>query len=305
MIQKLSPAIASQFVEVPLADIATDPRNPRLDLDEKELRRLAASMQREQVLQPILVRKLPKSKPPYRIVFGERRFRAAQAAGWSTIPARVVEGMSDAKALVLMGEENLLRQNWNPMELAHYIARLNTPTDQGGAGMKQKEIAQLLGKSKGMVDHLKGLVRLPEAFQRMVASRKITWLIGYHISCYADRPEVLAAVLEDLRENPADWKGRESVRGSMVKAIAERLDAEAAPPEPEPPQTPQRGPGRQTGQTAAKIELTPPPAQKGTLRRLEAAELLKPYAENATDLRMIRDVASDLLLVLWRAGKQE
>ncbi|MBW3597983.1 MAG: ParB/RepB/Spo0J family partition protein [Planctomycetes bacterium] len=318
MIQKLPAAIANQFVEAPVDQIAPDPRNPRLDWDEAKLQKLADSMKREQVLQPILIRKMPEGDgPPYQIVFGERRWRAAKVAGWGTLPARIVSGMSDSKALVLMGEENLNRQNWTVLELAYYTSALNA------SGLTWPQVAKVVGKSKNYVSQVAKLTKLPKEWQQRVARREVYWGLGMRISPHVKRPEALEAFEEDFQANPSDWsRCNLTDANALVRSILQRLEA------PEPAPTPAKagytvGPNSGGSERRSANAAVPPGElsrnlqgrmdeaasnqsnSNRSLSRRDALALLEPHAKDADALKLIRSAAYDLLRLLKVSGESE
>ncbi len=140
-------AVAS---EIPLAAIRISPRNPRKHFDQAALGELTESVRRMGVLQPVLVR--PKADKrsagtgaSYELVAGERRYRAAKAAGLETIPA-VVRELSDLEALELAVIENLHRADLHPMEEAEGYELLHREH-----GLSVDELAAKVGKSKAYV----------------------------------------------------------------------------------------------------------------------------------------------------------
>lgn len=131
------------------------PFQPREAMDEAALAELAASIREHGVLQPILVRPV-KSKPNrYQIIGGERRWRAAQAAGLHEVPALVRE-FSDREAMAAGLVENLQRQDLNPLEEAEGYGRL---TEQ--FGLTQEALARAVGKSRPHVANTLRLLGLP------------------------------------------------------------------------------------------------------------------------------------------------
>lgn len=108
--------------EVPLTEVAPDPDQPRKSFDDESIAALAETMVAEGQLQPILVRRVTNSQSDKRwvIVAGERRWRAAQHAGWSSMLAIEHDGDAEVAALI----ENLQRVDLNPLEEATGIQRL-------------------------------------------------------------------------------------------------------------------------------------------------------------------------------------
>ena len=107
-------AAASRYREIPLAEIHPNPNQPRKRFDEESLAALAESIRERGVLQPVVVR--PREDTGYEIVAGERRWRAAQLAGETTIPALVDRTLDAAGSLELALIENLVRDDLTPIE---------------------------------------------------------------------------------------------------------------------------------------------------------------------------------------------
>src|SRR6478672_7076290 len=102
-------------------DIETNPKQPRKDFDEQALNELAASVKKHDIIQPVTVSKLPSGK--YRLISGERRWRAAKIAGLHDIPAYVRQA-NDAQLLELALLENLQREDLNAMEVSLSYKRM-------------------------------------------------------------------------------------------------------------------------------------------------------------------------------------
>lgn len=109
--------------ELPLILIAPDPNQPRKNIDQEALSELAESIKKHGVLQPIMVQ---PDADGYKIVFGERRFRAAELAGLSTIPAVISKELTPDETLEIQVLENLQRKDINPMEESDAFHRLLT-----------------------------------------------------------------------------------------------------------------------------------------------------------------------------------
>jgi ParB family chromosome partitioning protein len=148
-------------MEVPVADIRADPEQPRKRFDAAELRALGATLQAEGQLQPVLLRRDPARRGQWILVAGERRWRAAQAIGWSSLLAIEHQGDADVAALL----ENLQRVDLSPVEEAQGVRRLVTQK-----GFSQARIAALLGRSAAEISATMRLLSLPEAFLSQAAA---------------------------------------------------------------------------------------------------------------------------------------
>jgi ParB family chromosome partitioning protein len=151
--------------EIALAHLTANPFQPRQTMDPQELAGLVDSIRRHGVLQPIVVR---PSAGGFEVVAGERRWRAAEAAGLSTIPA-IVRTLTDQEALELALVENLQREDLNPMERARAYRRLMQEF-----GLTQEQIAERVGKSQPSVANALRLLTLPPQVQASLEAGRIT-----------------------------------------------------------------------------------------------------------------------------------
>ena len=154
--------------EIPIELIAGNPDQPRTHFDEAELEELAQSVRLRGVLQPILLRPAPGRAGEYQIVAGERRWRAAQRAGLTAVPA-VVREVNDQETLELALIENLQRTDLNAMEEAAAYASLI-----GLSGGSQDDIAQAVGKSRSHVANTLRLMQLPGNIQELVRQGRLS-----------------------------------------------------------------------------------------------------------------------------------
>ncbi len=141
---------------IPIGDIHSNALQPRKRFDEAGLAELAASIREKGVLQPIVVRRRDSG---YEIVLGERRWRAAQAAGLEAIPA-LVRDTSDRESLEIALVENIQREDLNPIELATAYRGLIEVN-----GLNQEDLASRLGKDRTTVANTLRLLSLPEDIQ--------------------------------------------------------------------------------------------------------------------------------------------
>ena len=138
---------------VPLSLIDANPAQPRTTIRPEALEQLARSIQESGVVQPILVR--PTANGRFQIVVGERRFRAAQKLGLSTIPA-VVRTVADNRILEFALVENIQREELTPIEEAMALRRL-----QDELGLTQEALAGKVGRDRATVANTLRLLRLP------------------------------------------------------------------------------------------------------------------------------------------------
>jgi ParB family chromosome partitioning protein len=153
------------LANIEVGAIRPNPQQPRREFRQEELDELIHSVREFGVLQPIVVRPLasPEKGASFELIMGERRLRAATAAGLATIPA-VVRETNDDSMLRDALLENLHRANLNPLEEASAYQQLLSDF-----GITQDELAQRLGRSRPQVTNTLRLLRLPEKIQAQVA----------------------------------------------------------------------------------------------------------------------------------------
>ncbi|MDO9311818.1 MAG: ParB/RepB/Spo0J family partition protein [Nitrosomonas sp.] len=138
---------------------------PRTNMDQVALAELAESIKAQGVMQPILVR--PVNADQYEIIAGERRWRAAQLAGLTEVPALIRE-VSDESALAMSLIENIQRENLNPLEEAMGIQRLINEF-----GMTHQTAGEALGNSRSTISNLLRLLNLSAPVQELMMQGKI------------------------------------------------------------------------------------------------------------------------------------
>ena len=198
------------------------PFQPRGPMDADALAELADSIRARGVLQPLLVRAHPAEAGRYQIIAGERRWRAAAAAGLHDVPA-LVRPLSDSDAMAAALVENLQREDLNPIEEAQGYTRL---VDE--FGMTQDALAQAIGKSRAHVGNMLRLLNLPASVQEML--RKGLLSAG-HARALLTHPEPEKAANTVLA-------GNLTVR--QTEALASRKAPLVPPPQPSKPSDPDR-----------------------------------------------------------------
>lgn len=205
---------AASAVTLPINEIEPNRDQPRKVFNEKSLGELAASIEKNGVLQPLLVR--PMSDGSYRLIAGERRWRAARMAGLHEVPVTIRE-MTDEEAGVFALIENLQREDLNPVEEARGIKSLID-----AYGFTQEEAADRIGKSRTAVTNTLRLLKLPESLLQLLAEEKLS--AGH---CRALLP--LENEAEALKIAGAAVKDRLSVR-QVEKMVRQALEGEKAKP---------------------------------------------------------------------------
>ena len=148
------------FEYIPIIRIEPHPEQPRSQFEQDKIEELTSSIREHGVLTPLLVRQLENGD--YQIIAGERRWRAARAAGLESLPARVIE-TDDKNTMVLALVENLQREDLTPIEEARGFLSLSEDF-----GMTQEEIAVRVSKSRPAVANSLRLLTLPEELIKMV-----------------------------------------------------------------------------------------------------------------------------------------
>ena len=151
---------------IPLNLIEANPGQPRHDFDENALSELAASVKMHDIIQPITVTKIGNGK--YRIIAGERRFRAAKIAGLPDVPVYIRDA-KDSKILELALLENLQREDLNAIEIALSYRQLMEELDY-----TQDQLAERMGKERSTVTNYIRLLKLPPDIQAAVRNGQIT-----------------------------------------------------------------------------------------------------------------------------------
>lgn len=214
-----SEAPALGYLELDPDDIRPNPRQPRDVFDPEELEGLATSLADIGMLQPLVVR--PRSGGGYELIAGERRWRAAQVAGLTTVPA-LVRRTEDADLLKEALVENIHRVQLNPLEEAAAYQQLLEEF-----GVTQEELATRLGRSRPSISNAIRLLQLPAPVQRRVAAGVLS----------AGHAKVLLALPDPVEQ--ARLAERIVAEGLSVRATEEHVRLRLTD-EPSPRRSPSR-----------------------------------------------------------------
>ena len=195
---------------LPLSDIEPNRGQPRHDFDEAALAALAASISQFGVLQPIIVTELADGSGTYRIVAGERRWRAARAAGLGEIPAIIFSGDELAAAQVSL-VENIQRRDLSAVEEALAFRDLIERF-----GLTQDEVADKVGKSRPAVTNSLRLLELPDAVLEMISDGRLSMGHARAILGLNDKSEEARTALAE-KVAAADLSVRETEQ--LVKSL--------------------------------------------------------------------------------------
>ncbi|MFS8652118.1 MAG: ParB/RepB/Spo0J family partition protein [Caldibacillus sp.] len=177
--------------EIPLKEIRPNPYQPRKYFSEEGIADLKQSILEHGVLQPIIVRKSIKG---YEIVVGERRYRAAKAAGLKKIPA-VVRSLTDEKMMELAVLENLQREDLTPIEEASAYQMLLDRLE-----ITQEQLAKRLGKSRPHIANMVRLLSLPQEIQELIHEGKISMGHGRALLGIKDKKKIPSVVDKVIKE---------------------------------------------------------------------------------------------------------
>ncbi|MCX7762847.1 MAG: ParB/RepB/Spo0J family partition protein [Candidatus Kryptonium sp.] len=155
------------IAKIEIAKIKPNPYQPRESFDRDSLEELKQSIIEKGVIQPITVRRLPGGM--YELIAGERRVKASAEAGFTHIPAYIIEVESEKELLELALIENIQREKLNPIEIAKAYQRLIEEL-----GYTQEEIAKKIGKDRTTVANFIRLLKLPDQIQESLKKGEIT-----------------------------------------------------------------------------------------------------------------------------------
>ncbi len=190
---------AGELRELPVGVIKPNPNQPRTKIDPESLSGLASSIEANGVVQPLLVRPLPDGS--YELIAGERRWRAAQAAGLAKVPA-VVRDQELAERLQVALIENMVREDLNPVDEARACAAL---VDE--LGLSKEDLARRVGRSRPAVSNLIRLLDLPDEALELLESGDLSEGHGRALLA-ADGNDVRRRLARDAVS--AGWSVRET-----------------------------------------------------------------------------------------------
>ena len=181
-----------RYAELDIEEVSPNPLQPRMRFDPGSIEELARSMKESGVIQPILV---VAEGETYKIIVGERRWRAAQKAGLKKIPV-LIRQIPKERQLEISLVENLHREDLNPLEIAHVYQRLIRELDN-----TQEEIAARVGKDRTSVSNYLRLLNLPEPVQDYLSENKISMGHARALLALEDAESQIALAREIVRQN--------------------------------------------------------------------------------------------------------
>ena len=222
--------------EIPVGDIDPNTEQPRRSFPEEAMTQLSASVKEQGILQPLLVVEQPGGR--YRIVAGERRWRAARQAGLATVPC-IVRDMDMIRQMEVSLIENLQREDLNPAEEARGYQTLMEEY-----GLTQEQVAERMGKSRPAVTNTLRLLALPEDLLTMVEegtlsagharailgapTQALQREVAKHVverGLSVRQTEALVKTIQKQQERPKE-KGRDEISlylGELEKSLSGRL----------------------------------------------------------------------------------
>ena len=206
-----------------LREIETDlirPSNhqPRTSFDEAKLQELAQSIRASGIIQPLLVR---QRGGLFELVAGERRWRAAQLAGLTRVPA-IIRDIPDENLLELALIENIQRQELNAIEEANAYKRLIE-----SLGLTQEEVAQRVGRDRTFITNYLRILKLPNEIQTLLEQEKLTFGHARALLGVSD-PQLQRRLAQRIYKN--NWSVRETE--SRIRSLAPRPQSVAAVTQP-------------------------------------------------------------------------
>ncbi|MBQ1507220.1 MAG: ParB/RepB/Spo0J family partition protein [Ruminococcus sp.] len=189
---------SNQVTSVSIYLIDNNADQPRKTFNDDKLKELAESIEQHGVIQPIVVQ---KNNDRYKIIAGERRFRAARLAGLNEVPV-IIREMSEQEVLEVALIENLQRENLNPIEEAAAIKALIDEHD-----LTQEEVARRLGKSRPAIANSVRLLNLPETIRQLLSEGRLQ---AGHCRVLASIPDEDLMVKTARQAAGYEWSVRET-----------------------------------------------------------------------------------------------
>lgn len=217
---------SSNLNEIPIEQIEPNPDQPRREFDAQSMQELAASIGNMGIIAPITLRQVAPDR--YQIIAGERRWRASQMAGLTTIPA-YIRTVDDENVMELALVENIQREDLNAIEIALAYEHLAETT-----GMTQEKISERVGKSRTAVTNYMRLLKLPAQIQMALKNREID--MGHARALLAlDSPSMQLKLFRDVLKNQYSVRKVEEMvqmlkQGEDVQTVKKKISSKAQMP---------------------------------------------------------------------------
>lgn len=207
--------LSANILALAVTDIIPNPRQPRARVNDESLSELAASIKEHGMLQPLIVtRARPTDRAPYQLIAGERRWRAAQLAGLTVVPA-VLKEATPQQFLELALVENIQRADLNPLEEAEAYHALMEDFN-----LSQQEVADRVGKSRAAVANTVRLLRLPDRVKALLAEGTLSEGHARALLALPDDNSILAAADQIVARDLTVRQAEELVRRLLAAATA-------------------------------------------------------------------------------------
>ncbi|MEP6938045.1 MAG: ParB/RepB/Spo0J family partition protein [Chthoniobacterales bacterium] len=210
---RIEPETGEKVHHLPLSSVVASPLQPRKDFPPDTLQELIESIRQQGIIQPLVVRQVDGRSE---IIAGERRWRAAEAAGLTQVPV-IVREASDLEVLELALVENLQRADLNAIEEAQAYARL-----AGEFGLRQEDIAQKVGRSRAAVANTMRLLDLPQQIQSWVTQELLSVGHAKVLLALKSQEEQLAVAETILRRSATVRDAERMVARQLGTTLARR-----------------------------------------------------------------------------------
>lgn len=208
-----------RFIDLEINLLKPSPNQPRIDFNEDTIQELAASIKETGVLQPVVV---TPEKGYYKIIIGERRWRASQVAGLDKIPA-VVRSMTEEQQLEASLVENLQREDLNPVEIAKAYQNMTKKLNY-----TQQEVADKVGKDRASVANYMRLLKLPQVIQDMISDGNLS--MGHARAMIPlDNPESQISISRQIVKNNLSVRDVEKKINQLKQKLRKK---QISPPDP-------------------------------------------------------------------------
>lgn len=211
--------------EIEISQIEANPNQPRREFSEEALQELADSIKELGIIQPITLRKMGKDK--YQIIAGERRFRASQIAGKTTIPAYILKA-DDEDTMEMALIENIQREDLNALEIALAYQQLIEQHN-----LSQEQLSKRVGKGRATIANFLRLLRLPAAIQVALKEKRID--MGHARTLLSlDNPAEQIKLFHEIEANGYSVREVEDIVRKMKEGSEAPVAKKAAAKQPHP-----------------------------------------------------------------------
>lgn len=205
---------------IPISNIIPNKNQPRKNFSEEQLKELAFSIEKNGVLQPILVRSIKNQPNMYEIIAGERRWRAANIAGIYEIPV-IIKELNDTETFEISLIENLQRENLSPIEEANSYKNLINVYNY-----TQEDISKIVNKSRSYVANVLRLLSLPQEVQNMVDDGSLSYSMARSLIGVKNPLEQAKSIIEGnltVKQAEKIIKNKKNIKQLNISKVDEEL----------------------------------------------------------------------------------